>query len=80
MDNLSLFKDGAVIMCIGMGSVFLFLIIMVYSMRIMAKIIEKINKYFPEETKQENKYQRKTQMTSESEIALAIALAYLKKG
>ena len=46
----------------------------------MAKIIEKINKYFPEETKQENKYQRKTQMTSENEIALAIALAYLKKG
>lgn len=79
MENLSLLKDGAVIMCLGMGSVFLFLVIMVYAMRIMAFVIQKINKFFPEAQLEVNKYTKKSQNnTSDSEIALAIALAYAK--
>ena len=79
MENLSLLKDGAVIMSLGMGFVFLFLVIMVYVMRIMAFVIQKINKFFPEVLPQENKYVKKVQNnTSDREIALAIALAYAK--
>lgn len=78
MEELSLLKDGAVIMCLGMGSVFLFLVIMVYAMRIMAFVIQKINKFFPEALPETNKYTKKSQSSSDSEIALAIALAYAK--
>lgn len=77
MENLSLLKDGAVIMCLGMGFVFIFLVIMVFSMQIMSAVIKKINTFFPEAIAEENKYTKKTQQnTSDSEIALAIALAY----
>lgn len=79
MENLSLLKDGAVIMFLGMGFVFLFLVIMVYSMQIMSAVIKKINKFFPEAIPEENKYTKKSQNTSDSEIALAIALAFAKK-
>ena len=78
MENLSLLKDGAVIMCLGMGSVFLFLVIMVYAMQVMAFVIKKINTLFPEAIPEQNKYTKKQANTSDSEIALAIALAYAK--
>lgn len=76
MENLSLLKDGAVIMSLGMSCVFSFLVIMVFAMKIMAFVIDKINKFFPEVTVEE--IYRKTQNSSDSEIALAIALAYAK--
>ena len=79
MDNISLFVDGMIIMLIGMGFVFLFLVIMVYAMNIMAFIIKKINTIFPEEIPNENKYSKKNKISSDSEIALAIALCYSKK-
>lgn len=79
MDNISLFEDGMIIMLIGMGFVFLFLVIMVYAMNIMAFIIKKINTIFPEEIPNENKYSKKNKISSDSEIALAIALCYSKK-
>lgn len=78
MDNLSLLKDGTVIMSLGMGFVFLFLVIMVYSMNIMAFIIKKLNSIFPEEVQNEIKYSKKGQSSSDSDVALAIALAYAK--
>lgn len=78
MDNLSLLRDGAVIMCLGMGFVFLFLVIMVYAMNIMAFVIKKLNNIFPEEIPVEVKYTKKGQSSSDSDVALAIALAYAK--
>lgn len=78
MDNLSLLKDGTVIMCLGMGFVFLFLVIMVYSMNIMAFVIKKLNNIFPEEVQNEIKYSKKGQSSSDSDVALVIALAYAK--
>ncbi len=79
MDNISLFEDGMIIMLIGMGFVFLFLVIMVYAMNIMAFIIKKINTIFPEEIPNENKYSKKNKISADSEVALAIALAYSRR-
>ena len=79
MDNLSLLKDGTVIMSLGMGFVFLFLIILVYAMQIMAYVIRKINILFPEEVV-ETAGSSKAKTSPESEVALAIALCYAKSG
>ena len=79
MENISLLEDGMIILCIGMGVVFSFLIIMVWAMNIMSAVIKKINNIFPEEIPDENKYSKKNKIYSDSEIALAIALAYSRK-
>ena len=55
MENISLLEDGMIILCIGMGVVFSFLIIMVWAMNIMSAVIKKINNIFPEEIPDENK-------------------------
>lgn len=77
--NLSLLKEGLMIMSLGMGFVFIFLVIMVLAMNISAIILKKINKIFPEEIKDENKYSKKSLSSQDSDIALAIALAYTRR-
>lgn len=73
--NLELLKEGCYVMAIGMGTVFLFLTLMIYSMNIMSKFIKWLGKYFPEEII-ENKQNKKTIKKDEgAEIALAIATA-----
>ena len=77
-------KQGFVIMVIGMGTVYIFLSIMIYAMHICAKVINYINKYFPEEEVIEGKNSRnskKKQNDNDAGIALAIACAVsAKKG
>lgn len=41
-------SDGLVLMVIGMGTVFIFLVLMIYCMRLMMWILQKINTIFPE--------------------------------
>ncbi len=70
-------KEGFFIMVIGMGTVFMFLTIMVYAMNICKKILDVVNKYFPEEVPPEP--QKKREKTdNDAEIALAIACAIHK--
>lgn len=67
---------GFTLMIIGMSTVFVFLIIMIFVMNLSAKVISIINKYFPEdisETKKTNKMQKN--INNDAEIALAIACA-----
>ncbi len=67
---------GFTLMIIGMSTVFVFLIIMIFAMNLSAKVISIINKYFPEdisETKKTSKIQKNT--NNDAEIALAIACA-----
>lgn len=67
---------GFTLMIIGMSTVFVFLIIMIFAMNLSAKVISIINKYFPEdisETKKTNKIQKN--INNDAEIALAIACA-----
>ena len=48
-------KEGFIIMVIGMGTVYVFLTIMIYAMNFTKKILDIVNKYFPEEVQQESK-------------------------
>ncbi len=47
--DLTLFKEGFVVMVIGMGTVFVFLTIMIWVMNLNSYILKIVNKYFPEE-------------------------------
>ncbi len=71
-------KQGFFIMVIGMGTVYIFLTIMIYAMNITKKILDIISKYFPEDIPQESKKKR-DKMDNDAEIALAIA-ATIHKG
>lgn len=71
MENLNV---GITLMVIGMAAVFVFLGFMIVAMNITARIIDVINKYFPEPVQEEN-ITRKKKQEDDSEIALAIAAA-----
>lgn len=74
--NIELWKDGLLLMVIGMGFVFFFLAIMICVMNINAKIISFLGKYFPEAVEEEQTTPKKKSTTNnDSEIALAIACA-----
>ena len=72
--DTTLLKVGAIIMAIGMGTVFFFLAIMIGAMNINEKVLKFIGKYFPEEVP-EIKTTKKKIETNDDEIALAIACA-----
>lgn len=70
----TLLKDGVVIMAIGMGTVFVFLVVMIYVMELNSKILKHISKYFPEEVP-EVKSTKKKSVSKKDKIAAAIAMA-----
>lgn len=76
--DIELLKEGCYVMAIGMGTVFLFLVLMIYAMNIMSKIVQWLNKIFPEEVINNNKKKEKKQSNNDAEIALAIAAALHK--
>lgn len=76
MQNLHI---GITITVIGMLVVLFFLTITIGAINVTTKIIQIINKYFPEEIPEEPKKKVKKQNEDE-EIALAIALAVQKNG
>lgn len=78
--NLELLKAGCLIMIIGMGFVYFFIVIMIYCMEINAKVIKAINKFFPEEVEEDKYVPKKKTTDNDAEIALAIACAALKRG
>ena len=72
-----LFNTGITITFIGMTVVLAFLTLMIFVMDITSNfIINLLNKYFPEATKEEPKKAKKKVTTDDSEIALAIAIAH----
>lgn len=72
--DMTLLKEGAIVMVIGMGTVFFFLTIMIGAMNINEIVLKFIGKYFPEEVP-EVKTSKKKVETNDDEIALAIACA-----
>lgn len=72
--DITLLKEGFIVMVIGMGTVFFFLTIMIYAMKLNDIVLGFIGKYFPEEVP-EVKTSKKKGTTSDDEIALAIACA-----
>ncbi len=74
--DIELVKEGLFVMIIGMGTVFVFLSVMIFAMALNSLVMQKIiNKYFPEEIPTKKTPQTNT---SDEAIALAIACAYAK--
>ena len=67
-------NDGIIIMAVGMLVVFLFLSIMVFSMRAMSGIILK---HFPEPDPPAS-FKRSSSGSNDAELAVAIAMAWMK--
>lgn len=76
MEKLAfLAEEGGIVLLVGMGTVFFFLVILVIAMHIMGGIVGWINKIFPEIKPQEA--QKVTVKTSEQE-AIAAAIAAIR--
>ena len=76
--DIELLKEGCYVMAIGMGTVFLFLVLMIFAMNIMSKLVQWLNKVFPEEVINNIKKKENKQSNNDAEIALAIAVALHK--
>lgn len=76
--DLALLEDGFIVMIIGMGTVFVFLSIMIFAMHLNGKVLQVLNKFFPEEIPVEKKPVQKSD--NNEEIALAITCAMAAAG
>ncbi len=74
-----LFMQGLLISILGMGTVYLFLTLLIGAMNLSKIIFEKLDKYFPQEV-EEPKFTNKKNADNEAEIALAIACAARERG
>lgn len=77
--SFELLKEGALIMLIGMGVVYLFITVMICFMQLSSKIMLFINKYFPEEIEEDIPTTKKKTTSDDAAIALAIACAVAER-
>ena len=73
--DLALLEDGFIVMIIGMGTVFVFLSIMIFAMHLNGKVLQVLNKFFPEEIPVEKKPVQKSDNNEEIAFATACAMA-----
>ena len=71
-----LLKEGSIVMIMGMGTVFFFLCIMIYTMQATEKVLAFVNKFCPEEVEEKAQPKKKVTVDNDAEIALAIACAF----
>lgn len=76
--DMTLLKEGAIIMAIGMGTVFFFLVIMIWTMNINETVLKFVAKFFPEEVPEEKTTKKSAVANADGEIALAVACAVHK--
>ncbi|MCQ2744507.1 MAG: OadG family protein [bacterium] len=72
-------NEGFALMFIGMGTVLIFLCIMIFAMNVMSKVVEKINKIFPEPVAVAVGNKKNAKASDDSEIAVAIVSAMFGK-
>ena len=72
-------NDGFTMMLIGMGTVLIFLCLMIISMSIMSKCVAKLNAMFPEAVPVSAGGKKAIAKSDDSEIAVAIAAAMFRK-
>ncbi len=70
--------DALNLMVIGMGTVLIFLCIMIVVMHLMSKSVMVLNRYFPEEIPAAAKKISK-KITDDADVAVAVLSAMLKK-
>lgn len=68
-------EEGLILLAIGMGVVFGFLLIMVFAMNAMSMVVKWLNKLFPEEVEVVEKKSVRKNVAEEEAIAVAIAVA-----
>lgn len=71
--------EGTSLMCVGMGTVFSFLCVLILAMILMSKVVLKLNEIFPEPVAQVAGQKTKKVSSSDEEIAVAVLAAMLKK-
>ena len=69
----NLLETGLILLCMGMGFVLCFLTILIFSMRIMSKIVLWLNKIFPEAVEEIKTTAKK--VSSNVDVAIAVAIA-----
>ena len=80
MNLIEVFNEGLAVMCVGMGTVFTFLCILIFAMTIMSKAVAKLNEIWPEPVPQVAGGAKKKATTGDdSEIAAAIVAAMFSK-
>ena len=72
-------QEGLVVTIVGMGVVFSFLITLIISMNVMSVCVRALNKIFPEAV-ETVPVKSKTSVSSDDEVAVAIAVACIKNG
>ena len=73
-------QNGLILLVMGMGFVLCFLTILIFSMRIMSKIVLWLNKLFPEAVEEVKTTAKKVASNVDEVIAVAIAAIMAKKG
>lgn len=79
MNVVEIFNEGFAVMCVGMGTVFVFLTIMIFAMNCMSKVVAKLNTIWPEPVPQVASGKKKVAKGDDSEIAAAIVAAMFKR-
>ncbi len=72
-------KEGFSMMLVGMGTVLIFLCIMICAMFIMSACVKKLNEIFPEPVAATAGAKKQTKSSDDSEIAAAIVAAMFSK-
>ena len=72
-------KEGLSMMLVGMGTVLIFLCILICAMYIMSACVRKINEIFPEPVAASAGNKAKAKSSDDSEIAAAIVAAMFRK-
>ena len=70
-------NEGIRLMLMGMGTVFSFLVVLLFSVSIMGCIVKKLNEIFPEQIADVQK--TVTKVSSDIEVAIAVAAAKMKR-
>lgn len=73
--NLMLLEEGLIAMCIGMGVVLSFLIILIFAMSIMSRVVGYLNKIFPEVVAAPAKAKSKSASNAKEDEQIAVAIA-----
>lgn len=72
-------ENGLVLLGTGMGSVLLFLVILIFVMGIMSQVVIYLNKLFPEAVEEVKSAAKKTASNVDEAIAVAIAAIMAKR-
>ena len=72
-------ENGLILLVMGMGFVLCFLTILIFSMRIMSKVVLWLNKIFPEAIEEIKTTAKKVSTATEDAIAVAIAAIMAKR-